>query len=155
MRCGDRWGKNKCATEGAAIHYIYSCPVCPWSFVGTSLFQPNLEGWMAAWNIKDDSVACVSWKNVNYLSIYLKKCNFIYLTHPPPQGLNSLVLPIIWAEPAVVTVIIRIYGGQVLCVNHMLLSTHPYTSLKRKEEKKGKKGKEVIWCCAHILFSHL
>lgn len=51
----------------------------------------------------------------------LKHCPAIlYISHPPPQGLNSLVLPIIWAEPAVVTVIIRIYGGQVLCVNHML-----------------------------------
>ena len=85
-----------------------------------------------------------------YLLYYLKKCNFIYLTHPPPQGLNSLVLPIMWAEPAVVTVIIRIYGGQVLCVNHML-AIHASMHIKRKEEKKGKKGKEsfgavLIYC---------
>lgn len=86
-------------------------------------------------------------------SLYLKKCNFIYLTHPPPQGLNSLVLPIIWAEPAVVTVIIRIYGGQVLCVNHMLaIHASMHISLTLRRRRREKKEKSHLVLCSYIVF---
>lgn len=92
-------------------------------------------------------------------SLLPQECNFIYLTHPSPQGLNSLVLPIILAEPAVVTVIIRIYGGQVLCVTICLLSTHPCTSLQKKGGEEGREGRRRekkkrshLVLCSYIVF---
>jgi len=57
-----------------------------------------------------------------------------------------------WAEPAVVTVIIRIYGGPVLCVNHMLAihaSMHisPKERRRRREKKEKKSfGAVLIYC---------
>lgn len=58
-----------------------------------------------------------------------------------------------------VTVIIRIYGGQVLCVTICLLSTHPCTSLQKKGGEEGREGRRRekkkrshLVLCSYIVF---